>query len=410
MSDELDDEDIEITDKDIQSVAARLPADTAARLQAMKDSLTSKKERPSNEPKWDMGLSTGSTTLNMACSGRPDVGFAPDYFYVWSGRSGSGKTYITLAGLAEASINPKYKDHELVFDCPENGALMNIKKHYGWELARRIKPPAGTREAPQYSRTLESMYHNVHNAIANGPCIYLLDSMDPLPTDNELRDFLKKNKKRTKYLEEGGIPSDEAGDYGTERAKVNAKHLRILFNELRDTGSIVIVIFQARQNIGMFSQHNPDTRGGGTAPTFYAGLELWSKVHSHLKVKEKVSGKSVEQGVICEVRVKKGRIQGKDRTVNVPIYHSGDYPGIDDVGGCVDYMTEWKRWPKAGKEYDPTDGKIDASDFKVALSREKLIQHILDNNLEDDLRDLVADTWNSIEEACAVRRKPRYGQ
>ncbi len=371
--------------------------------QDVKKKLLAKKTPGLNEPNWATALSTGSTVLNLACSGRPNVGFPQDYYYVWCGRSGGGKTFITLAALAEASINKVYDDHRLIYDAPENGALMNIQQFYGKKLAQRLEPPAGTREAPVFSRTLESFYHNVLNALKTGPCVYLLDSMDPLPTDNELRSFLKKNKKRSKSLEEGGIPAEEAGSYGTERARVNSENLRVLFNELRGSGSILIVIFQSRQNIGFGAQYNPDTRGGGTAPTFYAGLELWSKVKSHLETSYK--SKPVEQGVICEVRVKKGRLTGKDRTVRVPIYHSA---GIDDIGGMIGYLVEWKRWSKAGKEFDIQEGKIDAVDFKVELPYEKLVQHVIGNKLEDELKMLVTETWNEIETACAVQRVSKY--
>src|SRR6185312_7782526 len=200
-------------------------------LDGLKKKLTAEKIRGSNEPRWDEGLSTGSRVLNLACSGRVNVGFAPDYYYMTYGRSRSGKNFITLTSLAEASINPVYKSHRLVFDCPENGALMNIEKFYGKELARRLEPPAGTRDKPSFSRTLEGLYHNVHNALAKGPCVYLLDSMDPLPTDRELKDFLKKNSSRNKKTKKGddasiAIPADESGSYGTERAKVNSHHLR----------------------------------------------------------------------------------------------------------------------------------------------------------------------------------------
>lgn len=375
----------------------------------LKKKLTAKKKPGANEPKWDLGLSTGAITLNLACSGRPDVGLAPDHYYVWSGSSGSGKTFVGLTILAEASINKAYKDHRLIYDPTEGGALMDFQRFFGKELARRIEPPAGTKDKPKSSRTLEEMYHNIFNALSTGPCVYLVDSMDPLPTEKELKDFLAKNRSYNKKAKGEQIDKKESGSMGMERAKANSHYLRLLFNKLQaDSNSIVFVIFQSRQNVGPAAMFNPDTRGGGVAPTFYAGMELHSKVVTNLKTKDKISGKQIEQGVICKVSVKKGRITGKKRTVQIPIYHSGDAPGIDDVGACVDYMTEWKRWPKSGKDFDSTDGKIDAVDFKIHANREKVIQHILVNNLEADLKRIVTATWNEIEEACTVHRKRRY--
>lgn len=367
-----------------------------------------KEKRPSNEPRWAEGISSGSTVLNLACTDRPHVAFLPDYFYVWCGRSGSGKTFNLLQALAEASINPRYDNHRLIFDNGEDGALMSIQKFYGKALARRLEPPVGTRDKPEYSNTLESLYHNVHNALKVGPCIYLRDSMDPLPTDNELKEFLKKNRtrKEKKKAEKEGIllkEVKEPGSYGTERARVNSHHLRLTYNDLQGSGSLLFVIFQARQNIGIGSQFNPDTRGGGTAPTYYAGLELWSKVARHIKTKYK--GKPVEQGVLCDIRIKKGRITGKDRSVQVPIYHSY---GIDDIGGCINFLTEWKHWKKSGDEENPMDGKIEAGDFNFTGGLHKLANYIEEKGLEKDLRALVADVWQDIEDACAIQRKRRY--
>ena len=44
----------------------------------------------------------------------------------------------------------------------------------------------------------------------------------------------------------------------------------------------------------------------------------------------------------------------------------------------------------------------------MGMQREKLIQAIESKELEEDLRDLVAMTWQEIEAATAVERKSRY--
>lgn len=357
-----------------------------------------------NEPKWHLGLSSGSTMLNLACTGRVDIGYIPDYYYVWCGRTGSGKTYINLASLAEASINPAFKDHDLYYDAPESGAQMSIEQHYGSELARRIKPPSGTRQEPKHSKTLEGFYNNVFNALETGPFVYVLDSMDALPTDDEWRDFQKKNKDRNKN--DGEVPKNESGSYHTERARTNSHYLRLLFNQLQGSNSILIVIFQSREAIGFGSQFNPDTRGGGNAPTFFAGLELWSKVESHIHTSYKSN--KIEQGVICEVKVKKGRITGKNRSVSIPIYNSF---GIDDVGGMIDFLCEWKRWKRDSKSRDINEGSIKAAEFSdVPLSREDLVQLIIQKNYENELKEIVQETWDEIENAASVVRKSRYHQ
>src|SRR5579885_3007905 len=87
------------------------PEESTPELDKIKGRLYGEVEKGMNEPNWELGLSTGYYLLNLACSGRIDVGLAPDYYYVWAGRSGSGKTMVNLAALAEASINPAFKKH-----------------------------------------------------------------------------------------------------------------------------------------------------------------------------------------------------------------------------------------------------------------------------------------------------------
>lgn len=57
---------------------------------------------------------------------------------------------------------------------------------------------------------------------------------------------------------------------------------------------------------------------------------------------------------------------------------------------------------------EATRGVIKATEIECEMSREKLIQHIEQNELESDVRLLVEETWNSIEAACKVERKRRY--
>jgi hypothetical protein len=37
-----------------------------------------------------------------------------------------------------------------------------------------------------------------------------------------------------------------------------------------------------------------------------------------------------------------------------------------------------------------------------------VIKYVEDSELEDDLRELVADVWATVEKACTVERKSRY--
>ena len=87
-------------------------------------------------------LSTGSTLLNLACTGFPDRGFAKGHYYFVVGDSISGKTFLVLTCLAEASINPNFKDYRFIYDSGEDGALMNIERFFGKGVASRLEMPS----------------------------------------------------------------------------------------------------------------------------------------------------------------------------------------------------------------------------------------------------------------------------
>jgi RecA/RadA recombinase len=337
-------------------------------------------------------LSTGSTLLNLACSGKPNIGFLTSSYYYFVGDSASGKSWLTLTVFAEAANNPEFKDYKLIHDNAENGTLMDFRKFFGAAMAERVQPPKGTREEPIYSNTLEEFYYNLDDVSKEGPFIYVLDSMDALTTDEEL-DTFSASKKSGK----------SEGTYGTSKAKKNSTYMRIAFNKIRQSKSILVLISQTRDNIGFGAKFNPKTRGGGNALTFYAALEMWTSKAGHLKAKT-----GLEQGIYCKIRVKKNRLTGRDRTVVIPILHSF---GVDETGSMVDWLVDCGHW-KSNKEKKPGQqgvvGKIDATDFDIVADRENLVKHIEESGLERDLQRITAEKWTEIEEASQVHRKERY--
>src|SRR5258708_7874258 len=141
------------------------------------------------------GISTGSTMLNLATTGRTAVGFLPGHYYLFVGDSGSGKTFLCLTCMAEATLNPFYDEYRFIFDNAENGALMDMERFYGKKMAGRLEPPGGNRDNPKYSGTVEEFYYHVDNAFKRGdPFIYVLDSMDALTSEDEQKTFNKGRK------------------------------------------------------------------------------------------------------------------------------------------------------------------------------------------------------------------------
>lgn len=337
-------------------------------------------------------LRTGSTLLDLGCTGTIHGGFQKGMYVLLVGDSMSGKTWLSLTLLAEAAINPRFKRYRFIHDQPEYGAMMDIAHFFGPAVAKRLEPPKWDGDAPVYSESVEEFYDNLDVAFDAGkPFIYLLDSMDSLTSQAEEK---KKGKQRTARAK----GEDAKGSYGLSKPKYNSTHLNAVKVKLQKTGSILVIIAQTRDAIGQFAFGK--TRSGGNSLRFYADMELWLSVAG--RIGKTYKGKKRQQGIRCKCKIKKNRLTGRERELIVPIYHS---LGIDDVGSCIDYLIDEKRWTKR-----PRGGLIKAPDLDMEATRPLLIRHIEKNDLEEKVRECVAATWLDIEEAVAVKRKRRYGR
>ena len=367
---------------------------------AIRNKLKAKKKPPIKRSDF---VSTGSTLLNLACTGWPECGFAKGKYYFIVGDSISGKTFLSLTCLAEASVNKHFDNYRFIYDNAEGGALMDIKRFFGKAVFERMEPPSWERDRcweednpedfttiePSYSSTIEEFYYHVDDAIRKGkPFIYILDSMDSLTSKPEAVKFDQHKKAHKKGKQ-------APGSYGDGKAKINAGNLRRLLKPLDTMGSILIIINQTRDNIKKFS-FEKKTRSGGHALRFYATIELWSSVESIIK--RTIRDKKRQTGIWCKIQIKKNRITGKERTIVLPIYHSF---GIADVDSCVDFLVKEGHWKKQG-------GKVIAPELDFKGMTEKLVRYIEAEGFEKDVRDMVVTVWNEIEKACAVKRKRRY--
>ena len=331
-------------------------------------------------------LSTSSTLSNLAVSGKSNGGLPVGSYILFVGDTDSGKSFFSKAFLAEASINKAFDGYQLILDDVERADRIDTEKFFGKKLMSRIQPPKKNKEGePVYSETVEDLYENVEDAIKRGPCIYVCDS----ETSLTCRADQKKANKR----------DDQKGSYGVDKAKLHSTNLRRLMGPLQESGSILILINQTRDRIGFGAQFDPKTRAGGRALAFYATVQMWTSVRE--KIKRTIKGKKRQVGIVARIRVKRSRVTGKDRTVDVPIYWSS---GIDDLGGMVHWLVDEKHWEGA-KE---VDGKVKAPEFKFEGSKEGLIKKIEAEGLERELKALTAEVWSDIETACTVERKSRY--
>ena len=310
-------------------------------------------------------LPTGSTLLNLALSDNPYGGYVKGTIVIIVGDRSAGKTFVLWTLFAEL-LRLFYK-YMMIYDEPEAALQFALKKLFGEKI--------GNVELNITSSTIQDFYRNVMEQVGTGkPFVYGLDSWDSLTSEEE--------------EERDGVGK---GGYKTEKAIASSEIFRQIVRKVKDTESLVAVIFQTRVNIGV-TFGKKKTRSGGNAPGFYATHEMWLRIVKHLKRKER------EVGVLVEVNVEKNKFTGKLRKVQFPIFF--DY-GIDDVGSMVDWLLLEKFWKK-------DKNTINCGDDFPKATREKLITYIEDNNLEGKLIEIVAEGWQEIEKDIQTDRKPRY--
>jgi RecA/RadA recombinase len=325
-------------------------------------------------------LRTGSTLLDLALTGRVQGGLAMGRYFWFVGDSSSGKTFFTLTCLAEAARTKRFDNYRFIYNNVEDGALMDWTKFFGSRVAERVELVESVKAT--------DFYHHAFKAFDGGPCIYILDSMDGLQGDKE------EAKLKEKMNAKAG--TKVKGDYGDGKAKQNSQYIRQLLAKARDSRSILIVVSQTRDN---FDEYGPDkVVSGGHALKYYATAQMWSSRSGIIK--RTYRDNDVQTGIRVRMQIKKNRLSGKEWEAEIPIYHTY---GIDNIGSCVEYLTDWKHWAKADK-----GATITAPELDFEGPQAKLIKKIEEDGLERDLQAIVGDVWAAVEEACALKRKPRY--
>jgi len=320
-------------------------------------------------------LPTGSTLLNLAFSDSYEGGIAPGSMINIVGDSSAGKTFVLWTIFAEVARHPDFKHYRLIYDESEAAFFMHIAKLFGL--------PNNRVETDIRSATIQDFYRNVlQNIKEERPCIYGLDSFDGVSSLEE--------QGRADDIEKG---KDISGSYKIEKAKWGSEIFRNIVDNLESTDSVLIVVSQTRDNIGV-TFGDKKTRSGGNALRFYSTHEIWLSVVGHEKAKER------EIGANIRFRVKKNKLTGKRRDGWFTIFF--DY-GIDDITSCIDFLIDEKIWSlqKGGKI-------LTGGDIFPDMNKKDLIHLIENKSMDDELHKLVGQTWAEIEEALKLDRKPRY--
>ena len=332
---------------------------------------------------------TGSTLFNLALSDNPYGGWRRGSICNLVGDRDTGKTFLALNMFAEACLCDTLDDYDFIYDEPEQKLDLPIGALFGKATGERLKTKPS-------SSLIEDLYVNIEkkfNKKDANPFLYVLDSFDSL---SDVEEMAKTELKR---------------DYPA-KPRLASELFRKVKGRIRETQSLLLVVSQVRQNIGvMFGDKY--TRAGGKALGHYATQEAWLAVLKKIKKKER------QNGVHVKVRVKKNHYNGKLRDVEFDIVQNY---GVDDIGSMIDWMCIEGFWKKTAKKIDTgvdfqalidlETERLQASKPKpkeyTGVEKEKLAKYIDENNLENDLIQIVATCWKEIEDSLVMDRKNRY--
>ena len=339
-------------------------------------------------------IHSGSTLLNLACTDHIEGAYKFGKMATVPGQSAAGKTLLMLTMLAECSIDPRFDPYDLVYDDGEESNSFNILKIFGPRLAQRLEPPRKDKEgSPIYSETIQDLKANILLRCDTGrPFIYVMDSLDSLSSEEELKKEYLKALNQSKSEEER---KEIKGSYNAEIAKGLGQVLRMVTNKMAKSESGLFIVQQERDD---FKSRIPGakTTSGGHAPVFYSSQRPWLKIlqqitKTSMGIEEKIGNK-------VEARVMKNKSTGKRRNVRFDIFE--DY-GVDDIGSCIDFLTKTKHW-------ETEKQTILAKELDFKGTRHSLIRYIEKNNCLTDLRALTGGIWRLKEEGLHLGRKRRF--
>jgi hypothetical protein len=355
------------------------------------------------DPTAQLYIPSGCTLLDLACTDT-DKGFCQAGHTInIIGDRNSGKTAASLACMAETEHRyPGHFAHKFIDY--EQAMSFDVKGLYGRKFAERFE-----HVVPEHSLEwcVESLATKIIEDCKKGPHIFVLDSFDVILTEVEMKAVLAGKPLPPKV-------------YGGPMAKASGPFFATVCSAIARSGSFLIVLSQARPNVGFGSMFKPKTRNGGVALGYYAYIELWVAPGPIIK-----KG-NVKVGQWVMSKVERSKANGKKRTVMFPILPSY---GVDNTRAEIDWLIEEKviKVAKGAKEkiaIEAADdgeekadkkpkGEIDLSTIGLDYVGKNpyLFVETTDGAMQV-LRDAVVKRWTEKEaayvEAAFGGRKGRY--
>ena len=286
-------------------------------------------DAPTNVKEW---ISSGHSMLDLAISNRPNGGFPVGRITEITGLEASGKSLLAAHTLAET----QKKGGLAVYIDTESATSAEFLSAIGVDLKSMLYVPLETIE--EIFETIETIVENVRKSDKDRLLTIIVDSVMGASPKQEMS---------------AGYDKD---GYATSKSIILSKAMRKVTNWIARERICLIFTNQLRTKMGvMFG--DPWTTAGGKAIPFHASVRL--RLKNMGQIKAKMNGREEVVGIKTRVTVVKNRMGPPLRSIDYEIYFDS---GIDNYGGWLSVMKDFKLVKQAGAWYDYTDVDVNTGE------------------------------------------------
>ena len=294
-------------------------------------------------------ISTGSSTLDLAISNKPNGGIAVGRITEINGLESSGKSLLGAHILAET----QKKDGIAVYIDTETSVSQQFMEVIGIDLNKMLYLHLETVE--EIFEAIEEIVTQVRESDKDRCVTILVDSLAAASTKVEME---------ADYDKDG---------WATSKAIIISKAMRKITQMIGKHNVALVFTNQLRQKLGvMFG--DPWTTSGGKALPFHASTRIRLKNLGQIKDTKKNT-----IGMKCRAQIVKNRLGPPLRHADYAMYFDR---GIDNYGGWLTVMKEHKLVKSGGAWYTLVDQNGDEHKF-LSKDWEELITK------NDELRQYV---------------------
>ena len=294
-------------------------------------------------------ISTGSSTLDLAISNKPNGGIAVGRITEINGLESSGKSLLGAHILAET----QKKDGIAVYIDTETSVSQDFLEVLGVDMGKMLYLHLETVE--EIFEAIEEIVTKVRESDKDRLVTIMVDSLAAASTKVEIEADFEKD------------------GWATSKAIIISKAMRKITQLIGREKIALVFTNQLRQKLGvMFG--DPWTTSGGKALPFHASTRIRLKNMGQIK-----DSKKNVLGMKCRAQIVKNRLGPPLRHADYDMYFDR---GIDNYGAWLTVLKEHKLIKSGGAWYTLTDQ--DGKDHKF-MSKDW--EELITNN--DELREYV---------------------